>query len=366
MLIAQRNLTREKTRLALSIGGVALAIMLVLILDGLLAGMYRQITSYLDHTPGSVVVAQKGVRNLLGATSLLPAGAAADVEAIDGVAEAVPILSQFVVLDLHGKKQPTYLVGYSPELGGGPWDVVAGRTPETDEEMVFDRVLAARHDIGLGDEVALMDRTYSVVGLSRGTTSWMTSFIFLRQSAVQTLVRAPGAASFLLVDVKKEEAAESVRDRISELPGVEALLKSDVQANDRSLFGKFFSAPVRLMAGIAFLIGALVVGQVIYTATVERRREYGVLKALGARNRVLYSVVVIQAFWSALAGTAFGILLALGARTAIMAARPQFLIVLQADMAGRALLIGLGMGLLAALFPARAIAGLEPAEVFRR
>ena len=366
MLIAQRNLTREKTRLALSIGGVALAIMLVLILDGLLAGMYRQITSYLDHTPGSVVVAQKGVRNLLGATSLLPVGAAADVEAIDGVAEAVPILSQFVVLDLHGKKQPTYLVGYSPELGGGPWDVVAGRTPETGEEMVFDRVLAARHDIGLGDEVALMDRSYSVVGLSRGTTSWMTSFIFLRQSAVQTLVRAPGAASFLLVEVEKEEAAESVRDRISELPGVEALLKSDVQANDRRLFGKFFSAPVRLMAGIAFLIGALVVGQVIYTATVERRREYGVLKALGARNRVLYSVVLIQALWSALAGTAFGILLALGARTAIMAARPQFLIVLQADMAGRALLIGLGMGLLAAFFPARAIAGLEPAEVFRR
>ena len=49
MLIARRNLTQEKTRLALSIGGVALAIMLVLILDGLLVGMFRQITAYLDH-----------------------------------------------------------------------------------------------------------------------------------------------------------------------------------------------------------------------------------------------------------------------------------------------------------------------------
>ena len=120
------------------------------------------------------------------------------------------------------------------------------------------------------------------------------------------------------------------------------------------------------MAGIAFLIGVLVVGLVIYTATVERQREYGVLKALGARNRVLYGVVVVQASWAALVGAALGILLAQGARLAIMSARPQFLIILEADMAGRAIVIGLGMGLLAALAPARAVAGLAPAEVFLR
>lgn len=366
MLVAHRNLTREKTRLALSIGGVALAIMLVLILGGFQAGMYRQITSYLEHTEGTVVVSQEGVGNLLGATSLLPPGTAARVEDIEGVDKAVPILSQFVILDLHGKKQPVYLVGYSPELGGGPWDIVEGRGPSSDDEMVFDRVLAARHDLVEGDTVEVMGAPYRIVGLSDGTTSWMTSFVFLRRSAVEGLLRAPGATSFLLVVVPEGESSEAVRDRISRLEGVEALTKSEMEANDRRLFGKFFSAPVRLMTGIAFLIGALVVGLVIYTATVERQREYGVLKALGARNRVLYSVVVIQALLAAVAGTAFGILLALGAKAAIMAIRPQFLIVLQADMAGRALLIGIGMGLLAALFPARAVAGLEPAEVFRR
>lgn len=52
MFLAQRNLFKDKTRLALSIGGVALAVMLVLVLNGFLAGMFRQITSYLDHSPG--------------------------------------------------------------------------------------------------------------------------------------------------------------------------------------------------------------------------------------------------------------------------------------------------------------------------
>jgi len=366
MLVARKNLIQEKTRFALSVGGVALAIMLVLILDGFQVGMFRQITSYLDHSEGSLVVAQAGVTNLLGATSLLPPGVSAQVEAVEGVHGVAPILSQFVILDLHDKKQPAYLVGYSPGLGGGPWEIVEGREPEVDEEMVFDRVLAKRHEIGVGDWVEVMDRKFRIVGLSGGTTSWMTSFFFLPKSAVESLLRAPGATSFLLVSLEEGESAEIVRNRISRLAGVEAMLKTEVQANDTRLFARFFSAPVRLMTGIAFLVGVLVVGLVIYTATAERQREYGVLKALGARNRLLYRVVLAQAGLAALVGTGVGILLAQAARTAIMASRPQFLIVMQADMAVRAIVIGIGMGLLAALFPARVLAGLAPAEVFRR
>lgn len=366
MLVARKNLIQEKTRFALSVGGVALAIMLVLILDGFQVGMFRQITSYLDHSEGSLVVAQEGVVNLIGATSLLPLGTSAQVEAVEGVQGVAPILSQFVILDLHDKKQPAYLVGYSPGLGGGPWEIVEGREPEVDEEMVFDRVLAERHEIGVGDRVELMDRSYRIVGLSGGTTSWMTSFLFLRKSAVESLLLSPGATSFLLVAVADGQSPEIIRDRISRLSGVEAMLKSEVQANDSQLLARFFSAPVRLMTGIAFLIGALVVGLVIYTATVERQREYGVLKALGARNRLLYKVVLAQAALAALVGTGLGILLARAASVAIMAARPQFLIVMQADMGGRAIVIGLGMGLLAALFPVRVLGSLAPAEVFRR
>jgi len=366
MLVARKNLLQDKTRFALSVGGVALAIMLVLILDGLLVGMFRQITSYLEHSDGTVVVAQEGVTNLLGATSILPAETEARVAGLRGVKAVVPVLSRFVILDLHGKKQPAYLVGYSPELGGGPWEIVEGREPRNDREMVFDRVLAERHGLGIGDLVEVMDREFRIVGVSGGTASWMTSFFFLPKSAVEDLLRAPGAASFLLVSVEEGQASETVRDRLARLTDVEALLKSEMAANDIRLFARFFSAPVRLMTGIAFLVGALVVGLIVYTATVERQREYGVLKALGAPNRVLYGVVLAQAALAALLGTALGIGLAQAASALIMAARPQFLVVLQTDLAGRAALIGLGMALAAAMFPARVMARLAPAEVFRR
>jgi putative ABC transport system permease protein len=366
MFLARRNLFQDKLRLALSVLGIALALMLILLLNGLLSGMFRQISSYLDHAPGSLVVAQAGVRNLLGATSLLPSAMKEAAQQTEGVEQVAPILSQFVILDLHGKKQPVYLVGYNPQIGGGPWRIAEGRTPDADDEVVIDRVLARRHELARGDTFEMMGQRFRVVGLSEGTTSWMTSFLFMRKGAVEELLRAPGATSFLLVSPAEGVAAQTVRERLATLSGAEVLLKDEMIANDVKLFARVFSTPLRLMVGIAFLVGTLVVGLVIYTATMERQSEYGMLKAIGARNGTLYRVVATQALMVALAGSLVGVGLALGAGQLIMAVRPQFLVVFEPAIVIRALLVGLAMALLAALVPARAVASLAPADVFRR
>lgn len=366
MSLALRNLFQDKTRLALSVGGVALAVMLILILNGFLAGMNHQITSYLVNSPGSVVVAQKGVVDLLGATSLLPSGVESQVESKQGVRQVIPILSQFIILDLHGKKQPAYLIGYYPERGGGPWHIQTGREPQTDNEVVFDRILAKRHDLTLGDNIELMGQNFTIVGLSDGTTSWMTSFFFIHKSAAEKLLRAPGAVSFLLVTLAEGTDTNDLVRRLDNLQGVNALTKTTMAANDLRLFAKIFSAPLKLMVAIAFLVGTMIIGLVIYTATIERQREYGVLKAIGAPNRILYTVVTTQAAFASLAGSTVGVLLAYGAAAWIMSARPQFLIAFDPWDIAWALLAGVGMALAAAIFPARVVAGLAPAEVFRK
>ena len=366
MFLARRNLLKDKTRMALSVGGVALAVMLILVLNGFLDGFYAQITSYLDRSPGSIVVAQEDVVNLLGSTSLLPEGVEPQAESVRGVDEAIPILSQFVILDLHEKKQPAYLVGYDPDLGGGPWELASGREPRTKKELVFDRILASRHKLMIGDQVEVLGKDFTIVGLSNGTTSWMTSFFFVRKEAAEELLLAPGATSFLLVTTSAGTDLDGILQRLNELSGVHALTKKEMAANDLKLFAKVFSAPLKLMAAIAFLVGTMIVGLVIYTITVERQREYGVIKAIGATNRLLYRVVLIQALVAATIGAITGVLLAYMVSQGIMAARPQFLIVFNPTDAGWSLLSGLGMALIAALFPARVVAGLEPAEVFRK
>jgi putative ABC transport system permease protein len=366
MLVARRNLAKDKMRLGISIVGVGLAIMLILLLNGFLTGMNRQITAYLDRSPGEILVSQKGVSNLLGATSILAPGVSTEVEETEGVDQVIPILSQFIILDLHDKKQPVYLVGYIPELGGGPWQLAAGREPQGVDEVVFDRVLANRHKIQIGDRLTITGADYTVVGLSEGTTSWMTSFIFLHKKAAEELMRSPQVTSFLLVKTHEGAEAINVLQKLTELDGVEAFFKSTVSENDLRLFAEVFSTPLRLIVAIAFFVGSLVVGLVIYTATIERQREYGVLKAIGARNGVLYQIVVIQALVAAVMGALFGLLLVYSASWGIMSLRPQYLIVLDPMNAMWALVAGLGMALAAAIFPVRVIAGLAPAEVFSK
>ena len=71
MLIARRNLFRDRTRFALSVLGVAVSIALILVLAGYRAGVYRQASAYLDNSPGTIMVAEKGIRDFLGTSSVL-------------------------------------------------------------------------------------------------------------------------------------------------------------------------------------------------------------------------------------------------------------------------------------------------------
>jgi putative ABC transport system permease protein len=220
--------------------------------------------------------------------------------------------------------------------------------------------------LSIGDPVQVLGKDFTIVGLSNGTTSWMTSFFFLRKEAAEDLLLAPGATSYLLLMTSPDASLEDVVNRLNNLSGVNALTKREMAANDLKLFAKVFSAPLNLMVAIAFLVGTMIVGLVIYTITVERQREYGVIKAIGATNWVLYQVVLTQALAATALGTITGVLMAYGVSQWIMTARPQFLIVFDPYDVGWTLLAGLGMSIVAALFPARLVAKLAPAEVFRK
>jgi putative ABC transport system permease protein len=345
---------------------VALAIMLIVLLNGFLAGIYAQVTAYLDNTPADLVVAQEGVTNLLSATSLLPANAEDLARGVPGIAQTRPIIAQFVILDIHQEKVVAYLVGYEPSLGGGPWELAAGRPPAADDEVVLDWVMAQTHGFNLGDTIDILDEDFNVVGLSGGTNSWMASFIFIEKEAAERLFLTPDRASFLLLTFEPKADPRAVEARLGRrLREVEILPAATMKQNDLDLLVQVFAIPMRLMVAIAFAVGSAILGMVIYTATVERMREYGVLKAVGAKNRNLYWLVTQQGLVTALLGMALGMALAWFVGRWIMSASPKFLLVFEPQAILVTAMTGLAMGLLAALLPARYVAGPDPAQVFR-
>jgi len=365
MWLARRNLRHEPVQVLLTILAIGLSVMLVVILLGVLSGVRRQAGDYLAAAPGSIVVASSGTENFLMVAVPLPAGTMDRVRTAPGVADAVPLLSQTVVLHLHERHEAAFVIGYDPGRGGGPRNLANGHAPERDQDIVLGRLLAQRHGVGVGDQVSLLGRTFTVTGLSDDPSPLMTSFVFISKTTLERLLLAPGATSVLLVTPMEGVSTDDLREALAGLPGVDALPKQRVIANDIRLFTGAFQPVVRLMAGLALTTGTLVVGLLVYTATLQKRREYGVLKAVGVRNRVLYRIIATQSLVVAVTGSVSGIILAGLVARLIMAIRPEFFIPI--TWSGTVLASGAGivMALVAAVAPARVIARLAPADVVR-
>jgi len=366
-LLALSNLLQDKLRLVLSVIGVGLAVMLILFLLGLRAGMFRSAVIYLDNAPGSVVVAPPGVSSTGAGSGRLVARETADaVASTPDVAGVTPVLLMHAIPELHGKKEVIRLTGYDALLGGGPWKLAEGREPAADDEVVLDKALASRHNFRVGDSFEIAGHQLRVVGLSSQTSSWTGTYVFARKSLVESLVLAPGASSFLLVTPSEGTRTGELIESLQRLPNTNVLLKSQMMANDKQIIAGIADQIVFLMVAAAFIVGALVVGMVIYTATIERSREYGILKAIGARSGLLYRVVGSQAIVAAGLGAIVGVGFAFGLGWLVTTTKPQFMVVIEPSAIAATLAAGFVMALVGALFPARAVTKLAPAEVFRR
>jgi putative ABC transport system permease protein len=119
------------------------------------------------------------------------------------------------------------------------------------------------------------------------------------------------------------------------------------------------------MRGVAFAVGSLVIALTAYSAIAERSREYGIVKAIGARGRDLIRIALEQSMIISLGGMVAGGVFFITGRAVIVAVRPQFAIVATAGNVGRALVMALLMGLVACVVPARRLIRLEPATAYR-
>jgi putative ABC transport system permease protein len=364
--IARRQSLSEPAKLAVTVVAVAAAVALVLLLSGLRTGIAEQVTLYVDRQP-PVLVAQAGARNFLAQTSVLPEALGERVERVPGVAAATPISQQFAMFTLHERRVLAVLVGYDPGKPGGPWELASGRAPRAAGELVLDRVVASEHGLRLGSALAYRGARLRIVGLSSGTSGFMTSIAFATRETANALRRQPGTANFFLVQPDPGVTPVALAARIErQVPGVSALTRAEVEANDRSLFAAVFAKILLPMVAIAFAVAILVIGLAVYSSTAERSREYATLKALGLRSSALLRLVGVQAAALALIGSALGTLLGFAAARGISFVAPKYLVVIGSGTVALVAASALAMAIVAALLPARFVARIDPASAFRR
>lgn len=367
-LLAHRNLTRDRTRFAASVGGVALALSLTLAFDAIFAGVAGQITRYIERAGADVWVSQSGVRNLHMVVSTLPDGVLDEVQGVPGVAAVTPILEATDTVAAGDQRVVVYVIGLP--LGasmGGPWDIAEGSARVGSGEVILDRGFARRAGVSIGDAVEVLGRPARIAGLSQGTASLVNSIAFVPLDDFRTMLGGAPLISFVLVRVDQGASADRVAADIERLvPGVTAQSRAAFIDQERRIVTDMSTDVIAIMSVIGFVVALAVMALTVYVATQARRRDYGVLKALGAGDRMLYGVVLVQAIATVITGFVIGLVFTVLLVAGIARTDLDLELAITAPSLVKVGLFGAVVAGLAAILPIRQVARVDPAVVFRR
>lgn len=365
--IARRNLMHEKGRLVLSVAGIAASLALILLLLGFRAGLYATLTAFVDNLGADLIVAQSGVQGMFASDSTVPLLLHDEAVAAAGAREAGHIVVADIIFTAGETKTPVLLVGYEPDSAfGAPWKIGAGRAVTADDEMLLDTWLAQRAGLDVGDRIDVLGRRFHIVGLTQETASWMSPYIFVSLEAATGALGLNQIVSYHLLQLpENRDVNQAIAAIEMQLGGVEALTPEEVAAADRRVLATVMDTPLNVMIVIGAVIGVAVIGLTAYTAVIDGRREYGVLKAVGASGRHLTWLVLRETAYRALLGFLLGVGLAYLFAALIMAVWPQFTIVIHPETVVRAGALALLMTAVAAWLPVRSLHRIDPVLVFK-
>jgi putative ABC transport system permease protein len=362
--VARRNLLAEKVRLLMSIGGVAFAVLLILLVASLYRG-WSAAGGLFEQLPGDIWLAQVGTSDPLRTSSFLPAAAIGAVEAVPGVAAVVPVYSRRIAVRSEGKEFSVYFMGLDADASETAWPAQYRRFLPGPGGVVVDAVFAKDAGLEVGDTLDVLGRPLEVKQIEPGGNP-IFEIAFLNGDDARELLALDGYVSYYLVSSGPGADAEEVARRATAaVPGSEVHTPADFAEATSELVRQGFLPVVGALVAIGFAIGGAVIALTIYTATIEKARDFGVLKAIGADDRFVYSIVIRQSVGVGAAGAALGIVSSSLAATLIRREVPEFVTELQALDAVGVFAVALVVSAAAAFVPARRISRIDPAMVFR-
>jgi len=233
--------------------------------------------------------------------------------------------------------------------GGIP--LVAGRLPTEPDDLLIDQYYAQQNHIHVGQKWKLLNHEFTISGIMQGG---ILGRLMVQLPTLQNLTSNTGRISQILVKLDDAALTDQEVARLNEV------LKGNLKAvSMQAVLSQFninnipqLKVFIRVITGLAVLVGFLVVFLSMYTAVVERTREIGILKALGAKPRTILDILVREALVLALLGCLIGIGFSLLTKSVVMALRPASLqIVNVPDWWPWAALIAIAGALLGAIYP---------------
>src|SRR3989337_307476 len=112
LLVARKNLFSERTRLVISVGGVALSVLLITLLLSLYRGWEEKVGGFVEGVPADIWIAREGTTDFLFAASILPLEGAEQLSTLPAVKRWSPLIVRPMSAVKDGKQIDVHLVGY--------------------------------------------------------------------------------------------------------------------------------------------------------------------------------------------------------------------------------------------------------------
>lgn len=360
------NLVHRPLRSVISVVAIAVEVTLILLIVGLSIGIMNDAAERQKGIGADVMVSPPGSSFISGIT-----GAPVSIKVADVLRKAAHVTAVApVVMQLNTGGNVEIIYGIDLRPGspnnfnniGNPFRYLSGGPFEGPDDILVDDYFADQKNVHVGDKLELLNHTFRVSGIvehGKGARK------FLPIDTLQDLIGAQGKASMFYVKLDNPDNANAVVSEIKHIPGMENYSVRSLQeylslmtVNNFPGFGTF----INIVIGVSVIIGFIVIFQSMYTAVMERTREIGILKSLGAGKLYIMNVILRETIVLAVGGIIVGFVISYAARFGILHKFPLMRVQMTPEWVLKASVIAIIGALLGAIYPAFKAAQKDPID----
>jgi putative ABC transport system permease protein len=359
MIVA--NLVHRPLRSLISIVAIALEVTLILLIVGLSLGMLNDSRARQAGIGADVIVMPPGSSFIVGLTGAPMSIKVGDILSklphVEVVAPVVTHVSSSGALEvIAGIDLKSY------ERLSGPFRYLEGGPFQGPNDVLVDDLYARSKQVKIGDTIEVLNNNFRVSGIveqGKGARK------FLQIGVLQDLIGAKDKASIFYMKLDDPKNADAVVEEIKQVPGMSKYVATSMAYYLSMMTPSNYpglSTFINVVIGISVVIGFIVIFQAMYTAVMERTREIGILKSMGASKLYIVNVILRETVLLAIGGIVVGIIFSLAARVGIVHRLPTLPVVVTGGWMLRAAVIAIGGAILGALYPAYKAAQKDPID----
>jgi putative ABC transport system permease protein len=362
--IARRNLLADKVKLLVALGGVTLAIVLILVVQSLYYGVRRESDTFIYDLPGDIWITQQGTDSLVFSNSHLPEWADDAIRSVDGVERVYGLYGRLMTFQTNNGEVRTFVMALGP-LGDPVTTDVTRYIPQAGT-IIVDRTFARQAGLSHGDTLTFAEHRFTVAEVRHVGNVLVTQFAFIEPGDFQQVLGVEGTVNYFLVSLSEGADRAAVMQKLDGMIEGSSVFTTEEFAGRASEKGTGDFLPIiRVIMFMSFIVGFAVLTLTIYSATIERAREYAIMKVMGASPLQLYRIVLSQSALISTLGFGLGVGLAFVFNHFAGDIVPQFITYIRWRDIAFVLAVAAAMSFAASYLPLNRVARADPASVFR-